>query len=70
MRTLARTVYLDSQLGVDSELPRAGSALEHPLVYDDAAREIKRLADEGLVEIVDERRRDSLIDWLCFRRIR
>lgn len=70
MRTLARTVYLDSQLGVDSELPRAGSALEHPLVYDDAAREIKRLADEGLVEIVDERRRDSLIDRLCFRRIR
>ena len=74
MRTLARTVYLDSELGVDQDLPHAGSALEHPLVFDDAAREIKQLADAGLVEIVDEHRSEtlagSLIDRLRFRRLR
>jgi hypothetical protein len=74
MRTLARSVYLDSELGVDQELPHAGSALENPLVFDDAAREIKQLADEGLVEIVAEHRRETmvgtLIDRLMFRRVR
>lgn len=74
MRTLARSVYLDSELGVDQELPRAGSALENPLVFDDAAREIKQLADEGLVEIVAEHSRETfagtLIDRLLFRRVR
>ena len=74
MRTLARTVYLDSELGVVNELPRAGSALENPLVFDDAAREIKQLAEQGLVEIVAEHRHDtltgSLIDKLRFRRVR
>jgi hypothetical protein len=38
-------VYLDSELGVDQDLPHAGSALEHPLVFDDAARELKQLAE-------------------------
>jgi hypothetical protein len=74
MPTIARTVYLDSELGVDQDLPHAGSALEHPLVFDDAARELKQLAEAGLVEIVDEHRSDrlggSLIDRLRFRRLR
>jgi hypothetical protein len=74
MRTLARTVYLDSELGIDQELPRAGSALENPIVFDDAAREIKQLAEQGLVEIVAEHRHEtrfgSLIDRLRFRRVR
>lgn len=74
MRTLARSVYLDSELGVEQELPHAGSALEHPLVYDDAAREIKQLADQGLVEILAEDHRQTrvgtLIDRLLFKRIR
>jgi len=74
MRTLARSAYLDSKLGVDCELQRAGSALEHPVVYDDAARELKALATEGLVEIIEEHRRelggDVLIDRLRYRRVR
>lgn len=74
MRTLARTAYLDSELGVDSELPRAGSALEHPLVFDDAARELKRMAGDGLVEIIEEHHRelggDVIIDRIRYRRMR
>jgi len=74
MRTLARSAYLDSKLGVDSELERAGSALEHPVVYDDAARELKDLASQGLVEIIEEHRSelggDVLIDRLRYRRVR
>ena len=74
MRTLAQGLYLDSELGVAQELPRAGSTLELPEVYDDAAREFKRMAQKGLVEIVEEHHRDSgsrsLIDRLCFRRLR
>jgi len=74
MRTLARSAYLDSQLGVDSELQRAGSALEHPVVYDSAARELKELASQGFVEIIEEHQRefdgDVLIDKLRYRRMR
>ncbi len=74
MRTLAQGLYLDSEPGTLQELPRAGSALEHPLVFDDAAREIKDMAKRGLVEIVEERHRavddGSLIDHLRFRRLR
>ncbi len=74
MPTLARRVYLDSQFGVEQELPRAGSALEHPLVFDDTARELKAMAAQGLVEIVAERTArsagQSLIDRLSFRRLR
>lgn len=74
MATLARMAYLDSELGADSELARAGSALEHPLVYDDAAREIKQMAEDGLVEILEERvveqYGERLIERLRFRRTR
>ena len=74
MRTLARSAYLDSKLGVDSELQGAGSALEHPIVYDSAAREIKELASQGFVEIIEEHQReiggDVLIDRLRYRRMR
>lgn len=74
MRTLAHSVYLDSQFGVEQELPRAGSALEHPLVFDDAARELKAMAAQGLVEIVGEHSAQSadavLIDRLSFKRLR
>lgn len=72
MATLARMAYLESELGVDNELARAGSALEHPLVYDDAAREFKRMAEDGLVEIIEERVMEQggerLIGRLRFRR--
>ena len=74
MHTLAHAAYLDSSFGVESDLPHAGSALENPFVYDAAAREIKQLADRGLVEIVVERRRqladEALIAHLSFRRLR
>ena len=74
MRTLANATYLDSRFGVDCELPHAGSALENPYVYDASAKELKAMAERGLVEIVDERRsgvdNDALIQHLSFRRLR
>ena len=74
MRTLAQTVYLDSEFGALSQLPRFGSALENPYVYDAAAKELKAMAGEGLVEIVEERRSadhpDGLISRLTFQRLR
>jgi hypothetical protein len=74
MRTLAEAVYLDSEYGVPQELPHAGSTLEHPLVFDVTARELKEMAHRGLVEILSERRiggdESSLIDRLSFRRLR
>ena len=73
MRTLAQSVYLDSSYGVDQELPRAGSALENPFVFDVSARELKVMAARGLVEIVEEHTSDiagePLIDRLRFRRV-
>ena len=74
MRTLAQSAYLDSEFGVEQELPHAGSALENPFVFDATARELHDMAREGLVEIVEERRCDvsdeSLIDHLTFKRVR
>lgn len=74
MRTLAQAVYQDSELGAIQDLPRAGSALENPIVYDDAARELKALAREGLIEVVSEHERPfaagTLIDRFVFRRVR
>jgi len=74
MRTLARSLYLDSEFGVPQELPRAGSPLENPFVFDAAARELKQMAEQGLVEIVSERLASfelgSLIDRLTFKRLR
>jgi len=72
--SLAQTVYLDSEFGVAQDLPRAGSTLENPFVYDAVAKELKDMADRGLIEIVSERvsevARETLIDRLSFRRIR
>jgi hypothetical protein len=75
VRTLARTVYLDSQFGTPQELPRAGSALENPYVFDDAAREFEAMAQQGLVEILSEQRavvgpHETLIARLRFKRLR
>jgi hypothetical protein len=74
MSTLAHAAYLDSSFGAVSELPHAGSPLENPFVYDDAAREIKQLAERGLVEIVSEQPRrfadEELIGHLSFKRLR
>jgi hypothetical protein len=74
MHTLARSVYLDSSFGVPHELPRAGSSLENPYVFDDAARELKTMAEQGLVAILVERTngtgQEALIDRLSFMRLR
>jgi hypothetical protein len=73
VRSLAQTFYLDSQFGVPQELPRAGSAMENPYVYDAVAKELKAMADRGLVEIVDEQigsAKEPLVERLRFRRLR
>lgn len=74
MRTLAQTVYLDSRFGVETDLPHAGTALENPYVYDASAREMKMLADQGLVEITQEQTgvvaEEPLIRHLSFKRLR
>jgi hypothetical protein len=74
MHTLAQVAYLDSSFDRLSVLPHAGSPLENPFVYDDSAREIKELAERGLVEIVAERTvqfaNERLISHLTFRRLR
>ena len=54
MLSLAQSLFLDSELRVEQELPHVGSALENPFVYDAVAREIKQMAQRGLVEIVEE----------------
>jgi hypothetical protein len=71
--SLAHTFYLDSQFGEIQDLPRAGSTLENPFVYDAVARELKAMAALGLVEIVHEQTRlvpEPLVDNLRFRRLR
>lgn len=50
MNTWARRIYRQSKVGVTTELPSAGTALENRYVYDSAAREIKAMAEQGLVE--------------------
>jgi hypothetical protein len=71
MRTLAKSAYLDSELGALSELPNVGTSLENPYVYDASARELKGMADEGLIKIVEERQVfDGLISHLKFERLR
>jgi len=74
MRTLAQTAYVDSEPGSLSELPSVGTSLENPHVYDASARELKAMASQGLVKIVEERRStdepDALISRLIFKRLR
>ena len=74
MHTIAEATYLDSEFGVAKELTHAGSALENPFVYDDAARDLKAMGSRGLVEILSEHviehGHEQLIDRLAFRRVR
>lgn len=74
MVTMAQALYRDSLFGEASDMPRVGSALENPFVYDSVARDLKRMADSGLVEILDEHVTPTddgyLIDRIRFRRLR
>jgi hypothetical protein len=73
-RSLVRSIYLESELGVPTDLDAAGTALENPYVYDSAARDLKAMADEGLVKIVREQVRqglgERLIKRISFARLR
>ncbi len=74
MSTLVQNVYLDSEFGVATELQAAGTSLENPYVYDSAARELKSMAQAGLVQIVREQVADGvaepLIKHISFTRLR
>jgi hypothetical protein len=73
MSSIAMAVFLDSTPGELVELPHAGSGLEHPLVFDSAAREIQQLAADGRVEVTQQRvktvGKETLIEDLQFRRL-
>jgi len=74
MSPIVRTIYQESELGVPIELSAAGTSLENPYAYDSAARELKLMADQGLVEITSEQLRTevspSLVTRLAFARLR
>ena len=74
MTSLVHSIYLDSEPGVPTDLDPAGTALENPYVYDSAARDLKAMADAGLVKIVREKVRhglsDRLIERITFTRLR
>lgn len=74
MTSLAQALYMESEFGIPLDLPRTGSTLENPFVYDSVARELKAMAERGLIEIVAEHQRqvsnEQLIDNLRFRRLR
>jgi len=72
--TLVQDIYLDSEIGVPTDLIAAGTSLENPYVYDSAARELKSMANQGLVRITAESLAPSLqeplIKRIRFERVR
>jgi hypothetical protein len=74
VRSLVHSIYLDSELGVPTDLDAAGTGLENPYVYDSVARDLKVMADQGLVKIVREQVRhaspERLIGRISFARLR
>lgn len=74
MLSIAESLLVHTPLGGTSELPRAGTALENPFVYDAAAREMKEHARRGRVEIVDEdllpMGGEQIVSRLSFKRLR
>ena len=74
MPNLVDSIYRDSEPGVLTELDPAGTTLENPYVYDSAARDLKALADKGLVRIAHEQFRRGasgpLIAQISFERLR
>lgn len=55
MSSIALQLLLESPVGTPQSLPRGGTVLENPLVYDSVAREMRGYAKEGRLEIVGER---------------
>lgn len=74
MSTLVQNIYLDSEIGVPTDLIAAGTSLENPYVYDAAARELKSMASVGLVRITAESlatsAQEPLISRIRFERVR
>ncbi len=72
MQSIAQRIFSDSAIGSLIELPKAGTPLENAYVYDASAREIKGMAAQGLVKVVDEDRSDDrgLICRMSFQRLR
>ena len=74
MSQLVRTIYLDAEVGVSTDLVPNGPPLENPYVYDSAARELKAMAEQGLLRIVHEQFREEaaepLIARISFSRLR
>ena len=74
MSPIVRTLYQESEFGVPTQLSAAGTSLENPYAYDSAARELKSMADQGLVKITSERLQTEvsppLVTQLTFARLR
>lgn len=70
---LAQRHLLEAPRGADAELPRTGSALENPHVYDAVARELLRLESAGRLRVVrletEDGNESGLIRRLVFRRL-
>lgn len=64
----------DRLVGVPTEVEAAGTPLENPYVYDSVARELKAMANEGLLQVVGEESRQEgagdRIDRISFVRLR
>jgi hypothetical protein len=73
MGTISQELFLASTIGERVELPRCGTALELPWVYDDVAEDICALARSGKVEVlarqVQQVQGEPLITHLAFRRL-
>jgi len=74
MRNLSTTIYLEADVGVPTDVEPAGTPLENPYVYDSVARELKAMAEEGLLRVVSEScardGADAPIDRISFVRLR
>ena len=70
----AHSIYLETPPGIPTQLSPSGTSLENRYVHDSVARDLKRFAGEGLVEIVDEEctytSGDRLIERIAFCRLR
>lgn len=74
MGSISRALVLESRIGELVELPRCGTALELPWVYDGVAEDICAMARAGKVEVISRQVKqvqgESLITHLAFRRLR
>jgi hypothetical protein len=55
MSSLAAQLLRESAYGELQALPRAGTPLENPWVYDSVGRDMREFAKRGLIEIVVDR---------------